>query len=114
MEKKLKDHVIHLNLFQWLIKNEKKVIIKLSLININKDMSIVIIVEDNRSVSNTIFPEGSVIGKNCEFTNCEFKKDCMFNENCKFTNCEFDTNCKCARGCAFKLCNFILVSNFRI
>ena len=28
MEEKLKDHFIHLNLFQWLIKNEKKVYFK--------------------------------------------------------------------------------------
>ena len=93
---------------------KKKFIIKLSLININRDMSIVIIVEDNRSVSNKIFPEGSLIGKNCEFINCDFKKDCKFNEYCKFTNCEFDANCKFTRGCAFKQCKFndILVSNF--
>ena len=77
-------------------------------------MSIAIIVEDNRSVSNMIFPEVSFIGKNCEFINCNFKKNCKFNENCKFTNCEFDANCKFTIGCAFKQCKFndILDFNF--
>ena len=77
-------------------------------------MSDAIIVEDNRSVSNTIFPKGSVIGKNCEFTNCEFK-DCTFSENCKFTNCKFDKDCKFTI-CEFKQCTFgdVLVSTLRI
>ena len=79
-------------------------------------MNIAINVENNKNISDTIFPEGSVIGKNCEFINCEFKKDCKFNENCKFTNCKLDKDFKFDRGCEFKQCTFgdVLVSYLRI
>ena len=64
-------------------------------------------VEDNKSVSSMIFPAGSVIGKNCEFTNSKFKNNCLFTENCKFTKCKFDTNCKFTRSCEFIKCKFV-------
>ena len=57
-------------------------------------------------VSKTIFPAGSVIGKNCKFTNCEFKNSCLFKENCKFTKCKFETNCKFTRSFEFIECKF--------
>ena len=84
----------------------RKLITKLSLINIKRKMSIVILVDDdNRSVSNAIFSEGSVIDNNIEFTNCEFKTGCIFKKTCKFSFCIF-SNCEFVKGCEFIQCNF--------